>query len=84
MKKKIKNDETKNRCQEGWRLFFVVGDLYEFNTKQDPENRIWKKHAAAVEENRSHVVDCSICNPGQKEMQIGFEELVVEDGTGAC
>lgn len=82
MKKKKKKDETKNRCQEGWRLFFVVGDLYEFNMKQDPENRIWKKHAAAVEEHRSHVVDCSICNPGQKEMQIGFEELVVEDGAG--
>ena len=82
MKKKIKNDETMNRCQEGWRLFFVVGDLYEFNMEQDPENRIWEKHAAAVEEHRLHVFDCSICSPGQKEMQIGFEELVIEDGAG--
>ena len=78
---KKKNDETKSRCQEGWRLFFVIGDFYEFNMKQDPENRIWKKHAAAVEEHRSHVVDCSICGPGKKETQIGFEELVVEGGT---
>ncbi len=77
---KKKNDETKNRCQEGWRLFFRTGDLYQHNMDHPPEDQDWKKHAGAVKEHRSHVDDCSICSPGQKEMQIGFEELVVEDG----
>lgn len=73
---------TKARCQEGWRLFFRIGDLYRFNMKQNPWERKWTEHTKAVEEHKDHIEDCDICNSGLKELQLTLEEMAVADGDG--
>ena len=69
---------TKARCQEGWRLFFRIGDLYTFAMKQKPHERRWKEHRSAVNEHKEHIKGCSICNSGLKELQMTLEEMAVE------
>lgn len=69
---------TKARCQEGWRLFFRIGDLYESNMKQPSYERKWIEHRKAIEEHKSHIDDCDICNSGLKELQLTLDEMAVE------
>ena len=71
---------TKARCQEGWRLFFRIGDLYTFAMKQKPHERSWEEHQSAVNEHKGHIKGCSICNNGLKELQMTLEEMVFASG----
>ena len=73
---------TKARCQEGWRLFFRIGDLYTSNMNQPSYNRKWVEHRKAIEEHKNHIEDCDICNSGLKELQLTLEEMAVADGDG--
>ena len=69
---------TKVRCQEGWRLFFKIGELYTAMTNMAPMHRDWSKHADAVEEHKKHIEDCDYCRNGIKELQMTLEEMAVE------
>ena len=70
------------RCQDGWSLFFRIGDLYTSITNLAPEYRDWTKHADAVEEHKNHIDDCDFCRKGLKEIQMTLEEMAVADGGG--
>ena len=73
---------AKARCQDGWSLFFRIGDLYTSLTNLAPEHRDWNKHADAVEEHKNHINDCGFCRKGLKEIQMTLEEMAVKDGDG--
>jgi len=68
------------RCQDGWSLFFRIGDLYTSLTNLAPEYRDWTKHAEAVEKHKNHIESCGFCKKGLKEIQMTLEEMAVIDG----
>ena len=70
--------KTKTRCQDGWRLFFKIGDIYTYNVTQPVDNRDWSDHLSAIKVHKEHVEGCSICNNGLKELQLTLEEMAVE------
>ena len=73
---------AKARCQDGWSLFFRIGDLYTSITNLAPGYRDWTQHADAVEEHKNHIESCDFCRKGLKEIQMTLEEMVVIDGGG--
>ncbi len=74
--------KTKARCQDGWSLFFRIGDLYTSITNLAPEYRDWTKHADAVVKHKNHINDCDFCKKGLKEIQMTLEEMAVAGGDG--
>lgn len=75
---------VRSRCQEGWRLFFQIGDEYTSVINVEPQGRDWSRHRRAVEKHKGHIEDCEICRPGLKELQMTLEEVAVDDvGAGS-
>ncbi len=72
---------TKVRCQEGWRLFFVIGDEYTRVVNISPQPRDWERHEKAVKQHKEHIEQCSMCRSGLKEIQLTLEEMAVENGS---
>lgn len=73
-----KKSKTKNRCQEGWRLFHMMGDSFDYESKQESPD--WERHDEIVKKYDQHNLDCVICQRGRNELQISFEEMKVENG----
>ena len=68
------------RCGEGWRLFWILGDLYTAEIMKAPHERNWKNHVEAIAKHRDHINNCQTCNFGITRVQIKLNELAVEHG----
>jgi hypothetical protein len=66
------------RCTEGWRLFWLIGDLFSLEVQKEPYKRNWEDWQAAVDEHKDHIKKCDTCHFGIKTVQIKLEEMAAE------
>jgi hypothetical protein len=62
------NDIANMRCNEGWRLFWIIGDLYQQTIKQPQADRNWHQYNLAKQEKEQHTGGCIQCQEGIKKI----------------